>query len=254
MKLNAYTWGDPGAPPLVCLHGVTSYGGRFSCLAPVLAERHHVVSLDLLGHGHSSWEPPWDVGAHLAAILAGVPSESAVWIGHSFGGRLVVELAAREPSRVERMVLLDPALRVLPHVAFDMAELERADTSYATVEEAVQARYDAGRVLLAPRELVTESDRAHLEPGPDGELRYRYCKSAVIAAWSTMASPPPPPARVPTLFVLGADSWLILDEQVDAYRTALGDLVQVVTVPGGHTVYWDALEETSEALAAFLAG
>ena len=41
---------------------------------------------------------------------------------------------------------------------------------------------------------VIESDRGHLEPGRDGRLRYRYCKSAVIAAWSIMASPPPPPA------------------------------------------------------------
>jgi lipase len=231
---------------------VTSYGGRFSSLAPVLATRHRVTSLDLLGHGHSSWEPPWSVGAHLAAIIASVPAGPAVWVGHSFGGRLAVELAAREPDRVERMVLLDPALQIPPHVAFDMAELERRDTSYATIEEAVQVRYDTGRVLLAPRELVIESDRGHLEPGPDGRLRYRYCKSTVIAAWSTMSSPPPPPAEVPTLIVLGADSWLTLDEHVDAYRAALGDLVEVVTVPGGHTVYWDALEETSEALAAFL--
>jgi lipase len=253
VTLNAYEWGDPGAPPLVCLHGVTSYGGRFSALAAMLAERRYVRSLDLLGHGHSAWEPPWDVDAHLAAILGSVPDGPAVWVGHSFGGRLAAELAAREPARVERLVLLDPALQVLPHVAFDLAELERADVSYATVEDAVQARYDSGRVLLAPREAVIESDRHHLEPGGDGRLRYRYCKSAVIAAWSIMASPPPPPAQVPTLFVLGADSWLTVDDQVAAYRTALGNLVEIVTVPGGHTVYWDALAETTEAIAAFLA-
>ncbi len=35
------------------------------------------------------------------------------------------------------------------------------------------------------------------------------------------------------------------------YRAALGDLVEVVTVPGGHTVYWDALAETREAIEAF---
>jgi len=135
-----------------------------------------------------------------------------------------------------------------------MAELERRDLSFAAVEEAVQARYDSGRVLLAPRELLREDEDAHLEPGPDGRLRYRYCKSAVITAWSEMASPPPEPAQVPTLIVLGADSWLVVDEQVDAYRSALGDSVQVVTVPGGHTVMWDALAETSEALDAFLTG
>ena len=45
-------------------------------------------------------------------------------------------------------------------------ELERADVSYAAVEDAVQARYDSGRVLLAPRELVIESDAATSIPAP----------------------------------------------------------------------------------------
>ena len=99
---------------------------------------------------------------------------------------------------------------------------------------------------------MIESDRGHMEPGPDGRLRYRYCKSAVIAAWSVMASEPPAPAKVPTLFVLGADSWLTVPDEIEKYRAALGDLVEVVTVPGGHTVYWDALEETREAIEAFL--
>jgi lipase len=252
VTLNAYEWGDPGNPTVVCLHGVSSYGGRFDGLAEPLAGRYHVIAPDLLGHGHSPWEPPWDVGAHLDAVLAGVPAGPGIWIGHSFGGRLAAELAAREPDRVERLVLLDPALRVLPNVAFDMAELERADTSYATVEEAAQVRYDNGRVLLAPRELVIESDRSHMEPGSDGRFRYRYCKSAVIAAWSVMASAPPPPAQVPTLFVIGAESWLTVPDEIETYRSALGDLVQVVTVPGGHTVYWDALEETRDAIETFL--
>jgi lipase len=250
--LNAYEWGEPTSPRIVCLHGVSSYGGRFDGLAEPLAHRYHVIGLDLLGHGRSPWEPPWDVDAHLDAIVASVPEEPATWIGHSFGGRLAAELAAREPDRVERVVLLDPALRVLPHVALDMAELERADASYATVEEAVQSRYDSGRVLLAPPELVIESDRRHMEPGPDDRFRYRYCKSAVVAAWSVMASEPPPPASVPTLFVIGADSWLTVPEEIEKYRSTLGDLVRVVTVPGGHTVYWDALAETRAAVEAFL--
>jgi lipase len=99
---------------------------------------------------------------------------------------------------------------------------------------------------------VNASDTPHLEAGHDGRLRYRYCKSAVITAWSIMATPPPPPARVPTLMVLGTDSWLTPGEHLDAYRAELGDLFEVVMVPGGHTVYWDALDQTAAALAAFL--
>jgi lipase len=250
--LHVHEWGDPDAPALVCLHGVTSHGGRFKPLAERLADRYHVVAPDLRGHGFSDWEPPWDVEAHLADVLESVPADASIWIGHSFGGRLVADLAAREPERFEKLVLFDPALQVLPHVAFDLAEQERNDTSFATVEDAVQARYDSGRVLRAPREMLLGAEGDHLVAGSDGRLRYRYCKSAVIAAWSVMASPHPPPARVPTLFVLGAQSWLTLDDQVETYRAAIGDLVEVVTVPGGHTVYWDALDETTEALAAFL--
>ena len=48
-------------------------------------------------------------------------------------------------------------------------------------------------------------------------------------------------------------SLVLLDEQVEVYRAALGDLLRVVEVPGGHTVMWDALAETSEAIEAFLA-
>jgi hypothetical protein len=40
---------------------------------------------------------------------------------------------------------------------------------------------------------------------------------------------------------------------LDAHREALGDLLEVVVVPGGHTVLWDALEETAAAVAGFLA-
>lgn len=253
MTLHLHEWGEPGAPPIVCLHGVTSYGGRFEQVAAPLADRYHVVAPDLRGHGRSGWEPPWDVDTYVRDVLASVPVGPAVWIGHSFGGRLAAEVAVREPDRVERIVLLDPALQVLPHVAFDLAELERADASYESVEQAVQARYDSGRVLLAPREMVLASDTDHMDTGNDGRLRYRYCKSAVIAAWSIMATPPPPPpANVPTLMVLGADSWLTLDEHPGLYRAALGDDFTLATVPGGHTVYWDALAETNEALAGFL--
>ena len=113
------------------------------------------------------------------------------------GAGCVAELAARQPERVARAVLLDPALTVLPHVAYDMAELERADVSFTSAEEAAQARFDSGRVLLAPFETVVADAAEQLEPGPDGRLRYRYCKSAVITAWSVMTTSAPGPHTCP---------------------------------------------------------
>ena len=251
MTLHVHEWGDPGAPPVVCLHGVTAHGARFRKLAEERLGRFRVLAPDLRGHGGSSWEPPWDADQHVADVLELAPGP-AVWLGHSFGGRLVVEVAARHPERVEKLVLLDPALQVLPHVALDLAEQERKDISFATAEEAIQARLDSGRIFSTPGELLEEEMTTHLERGPDGRLRFRYCKSAVIAAWGTMASELPPFPQVPTLLVLGKLSWLLLDEQADAYREAIGDLLRVVEVPGGHTVLWDDFDATADAVEEFL--
>ena len=33
MELNLHEWGDPSAPPVVCLHGVSAHGRRFRRLA-----------------------------------------------------------------------------------------------------------------------------------------------------------------------------------------------------------------------------
>jgi pimeloyl-ACP methyl ester carboxylesterase len=45
---------------------------------------------------------------------------------------------------------------------------------------------------------------------------------------------------------------LVREEQIDAYQVALGDLIEVVEVPGGHMVYWDAYEQTADAIERFL--
>ena len=70
-----------------------------------------------------------------------------------------------------------------------------------------------------------------------------------------MASVPPrfEDVRVPTLLVLGERSYLPYDHLLDAHRSALGDLLEVAIVRGGHSVLWDALHETSAAISEFLA-
>jgi lipase len=253
VKLALHEWGEPGDPRVVCLHGVRNHGGHFGLLAEALPG-FHVLAPDLLGHGSSSYEPPWGIGAHLDAIAETVGASPAVLIGHSFGGRLAFELAARAPELVPRLVLLDPAILLPGHVALAAAENARIDKTYVSFDELIDRRYDESQLQRAPRELVVEDLASHVVLDDDGRYRYRYCLSAVVAAYGEMASQPPrfEDVHVPTLLVLGERSYLPYDHLLDAHRDALGDLLEVVVMPGGHSVLWDALEETAEAVASFL--
>ena len=254
-KLEVREWGEPGAPRVVFLHGVTSHGNHARLLAEDwLAERFHVLAPDLLGHGSSPYDPPWDIDAQLEAVLASVGPEEAAWIGHSYGGRLAFELAARRPELAKRLVLLDPAIRLEPHVALFAAENARKERTYVTFEEGIERRYEESQLHGAERELLEAELREHLVRSEDGKWRYRYCQASVVTAYSEMASEPPPfeAVLIPTLLVLGEQSYLPYDNLLDAHAAALGNLLELVRVPGGHTVLWDSLADTAAAIAAFL--
>jgi lipase len=254
--LQLHEWGDASAPPVVCVHGVSAHARRFRRLSEErLAQRFRVLAPDLRGHGHSEWEPPWTIGTHLHDLLetlddAGV--RSADWIGHSFGGRLLLELAAHAPERVERAVLLDPAIQLLPHVGFDFAELARAERAYDSPEEPIVERLATG--APTPRAALEEENREHLVEHPDGKFRFRYCQSAVVSMYAELCTPPPPPetVRMPALLVHAGEFGLVRRDQLEEYEQALGDRLQVVEVPGGHIVYWDAFEQTADAIDEFL--
>ncbi len=67
-----------------------------------------------------------------------------------------------------------------------------------------------------------------------------------VTAWSEMARPAPSlPDGLPVLLVTGARSWLPVDVGAVAPR-------EHVEVPGGHSVLWDDLPRTAEAVARFL--
>jgi len=243
MRLHVHEWGDPHNPTVVCLHGVTAHGERFRQLAEERwASRFHVVAPDLRGHGRSSWEPPWTFPQHVADLAETFP-EPAFWLGHSFGGRLVLELAARHPQLVQRAVLLDPAIHVLPHVAATAADLERAEPVYDSVEAYVDSRTDAGGM---DRARAIADMELHVDALVDGRVRRRSSQAAVVSIYGELASEPPKPPGAPTLLLYAPDYGLVREEHVAQYE-------HVVTVPGMHMVMWAAFDEVAEAVERFLA-
>jgi lipase len=245
MRLHVHDYGDPAGSPLVCVHGVTGHGERFRRLADERLEERRVIAPDLRAHGRSGSEPPWSLDTHVGDLLETMRTlgvEEADWLGFSYGGRVAAALAAREPARVGRLVLLDPALHVSPETCLEQAREERDDLSFADVDEAIE---DRGSPLLhTPREMLEEEMSQHLVCGEDGRLRYRYEPVAAMAIWSDMADDPPPVADVPTLIVRGDQSWVPVD--LARYPDA-----QTLDVAGGHPVLWEDFEATAAAIVGF---
>jgi lipase len=255
VQLHVHEWGDPHGEPLVCLHGVTGYAGVYQRLAEERWSTCRVIAFDLRGHGRSGWEPPWSFSTHvgdLAETLAVLGLPEADWVGHSFGGRLVLELAAAHPDLVRRACLLDPAIQLLPEIALAVADLERREPVYASVEDYIEER-----LLVypdSPRAAIEHEAAQHLEPQRDGSLRRRTCQAAAVSIYGELASAPPPASTLAaeTLLLHAPAYGLVHADQIEAYRAALGDRLQVVEVPGMHMVQWDAFDEVAAAVERLL--
>ena len=85
--------GEPGAPPIVFVHGLGSSAATWARCMEILGQRHEVVAVDLLGHGDSPVPDDPDAYsrdtalADLDDVLASL-DEPAVLVGHSLGGYL----------------------------------------------------------------------------------------------------------------------------------------------------------------------
>lgn len=99
--------------PVVLLHG---WGGQAVSMMPLivgLRDKYRVLAFDLPGFGGSSPPPvPWGTPEYAAFVERAVASLGimrATYIGHSFGGRLAIWLAAHAPEAVQALVLVDAA-------------------------------------------------------------------------------------------------------------------------------------------------
>ncbi|MDE1963981.1 MAG: alpha/beta hydrolase [Xanthomonadaceae bacterium] len=155
LSLAAQCWGDEGLPPLLAVHGWLDNAGSFARLAPRLAARHHVIALDLPGHGHSdhlaegaSYHWPEYVRAVLAAADA-LALDRFCLLGHSLGAGIASMVAAARPERIERLWLIeglgllgDDGTHTLQRFRDAMA-VEPAGKrlrTFASVEQAISAR------------------------------------------------------------------------------------------------------------------
>jgi lipase len=251
VRLHVFEWGEARAAPVVCVHGATGHGQRFRQLAEERwAKRFQVIAVDLRGHGRSGWEPPWSIEAYVGDLVETADAlglGQADWVGHSLGGRLVVELAVRHPERVRRAVLLDPAIQLPVELAESAAVGEERDPVWETASACFASRDDTAG---ADKDRALADLELQLESLTDGHVRRRTSQDAVRAIYRELVSEPPSADRLsmPFLSLYAPDGGITSEKQARAYGRD-----GVVAVPGGHMVMWSAFDQTADAVEQFLA-
>lgn len=199
---------DPNAPHVLAVHGLTGHGRRWGRLADEHLPGVRVVAPDLLGHGHSPWEPPWRIDDNADALSAvldrHVPASArpVVLLAHSFGSAVCLELALRRPDDIAGLVLLDPAQGLDAEFAGTIAEAAMAHWGSTDADDAKAAKRMEGWHSVSPDILDAEVEQ-HLIPTPDGRVSWRVSAPAAAVAWSEMTGRYRlPPRGVPTHVVI----------------------------------------------------
>jgi pimeloyl-ACP methyl ester carboxylesterase len=246
LRVHYLDWGNPGAPPVVCVHGYTSSAQAFNALARRFHDRYHFVAMDVRGHGESAWSPAGayqyrDQVSDLAAVVDKLGLSRFTLIGTSMGGIIAMAYAGAHPDRLTHLVINDigPDVEVGSQRITQMVS-GRPD-EFGTLDDAMAYRRQvspivAGRALDDQRELAL----GVLRQRPDG--RWIWKMDPAYIQQRVKIGPPERPAlwpalqRVtcPALVVWGSDSDVLSEAQARRMVDTLAN-GELVTVPGvGH--------------------
>jgi 3-oxoadipate enol-lactonase len=137
--------GRPGAPVVVLSNSLGTTAAMWDPNLAALEEHFQVVRYDTRGHGRSPVPAgPYDIddlADDVVALLDRVGAERAHFVGLSLGGMTGLRLAARDPGRVDRLVVLCTSAYLPPPEAWtERAATVRAEGT-CSVAEAVVGRW-----------------------------------------------------------------------------------------------------------------
>ena len=161
LQLNYLEWGEPGAPAVVLIHGLSGLAYNWNPTGQALADRYRVIALNLRGHGESGPSPEREYNFKLYAtdvyaLVSGLELDRPVVIGHSLGGRVSMAYAAAHPADVRGIIVVDVAPGITDAGVQSIKQgMEARPDDWGTWEEALawlkQRRASVPEAVVAER-------------------------------------------------------------------------------------------------------
>jgi len=245
--LETYYAAEGQGDPIVLLHGWGSSSQSLAPLCGALAGTFRVLAVDLPGFGWSQPPPAaWgtqEYANHLARIMQEIGIGRAALVGHSFGGRVAIALAASQPARVSRLVLMASAGIRPPREAgyylrVGIAKLVKHIFSlpgWGATGQRIIAKWFA---RVGSRDYRTA-----------GAMR-----PTLVKVVNEDLTPLLPAIQAPTLILWGDRDQEVPRSAMETMATRIPRSRLVVFAGAGHFPFLDAPEEFCRTLREFLAG
>ncbi len=262
LTLRALAWGDGALPPLLALHGWLDNAGSYAYLAPRLAERRHVIALELPGHGHSDHLPPgmhYHFVDYVRGVLAAVDRlglERFDLIGHSLGAGIAALVAAATPARIRRLLLIeglgplgDDGTRTLARFreGIDATVGSKGLRVFRDIDQAVSARVIAGGLRADLARPIVERGLAEVADGWCWRSDPRLTRTSPLRLAETQILALLRGIEAPTALLLARPETVYLPGEPMARRATYVADIAVNHMDGGHHLHL----EHPEAVAAW---
>jgi esterase len=238
--------------PLVILHGLFGSLDNWLTHAKKLSEYYQVVLVDQRNHGHSDWSEEFDyriLAEDLKELLEHLGLTKILLLGHSMGGKTVIEFTQKYPEFVDKLIVVDIGIKQYPmHHQQILQGLNAIDLSI------VNTRGEAEKIMI--RYIDSIGVRQFL-------LKNLYWKDKGQLAWrmnipvlekqmpNILAKLSDEAVFTPTLFIRGALSNYILDEDFEEIEEVFND-VRIETIDNaGHWVHAEQPEKFIETVLEF---
>ena len=254
MKLFFRRTGDSG-PPIVILHGIFGSSDNWLTVSKTIAARgYRVFALDQRNHGQSPRAEDQSytgMAADLREFLLDQQLENPILIGHSMGGKTVMQYAMDYRNTFSRLVVVDIAPKFYPvHHRDIIRALNAINLTTLTSRNEADAVLSQYEPLTAVRQFLLKNLFRDEQGRFDWRINLPVIERELHGVGDELTNP-----RIvtePTLFIRGSESPYILDEDIPAINRIFPNARVETIVGAGHWVQAEKPVEFVETLMNFI--